>query len=490
MKKLLHSFYARLSLIFLALMTILGAGIMVTAFNFAGHLFDEVEQLLNLGYARSIAQEIQPLVAEGFAEDRIKDAIHYMMVLNPRVEIYLLDSTGKILAYFTHPEEKIIRDSVDLKPVYQFLENGKNRLILGEDPRSTQRVKPFSAAPLRMGTETGFVYIILGGQQFDQSYAAIQSSYYLRTMVMTGLLVFLTTLAAGFFLFFFLTRRLRTLSNAVNTFKQGELFHRVKVKGRDEISTLGRRFNEMAATIEANVEKLKSSERLRRELVENISHDLRSPLTSIRGYLETIILKDEEFVPARRREYLEIILRNVSGFQRLVEELFDLVMLETKQVSPDYEPFQMMDLAQDVVLKLKPQAEKADVSLTLDFPPSLPLLYGDIGLMERALTNLIENALHFTPPGGTVHLSFSCKDKGGELSVTDTGKGIPPEEIPYIFERYYHTKKNKEQSLGRTGLGLAIAREIVELHNSQLHVESTLGKGTRFYFYLPSQCTT
>lgn len=484
MNKLLKSFYARLSLIFLGLMIALGAGIIIIAFNFAGHLFDEVEQLLNLGYARSIAEEIQPLVADGFAEDRIKEAIHYMMVLNPGVEIYLLDNRGKILAYFTHPAEKIVKDTVDLLPVFKFMEKKKSRLILGEDPRSTNRLKPFSAAPLQMGPETGFVYIILGGQRFDKTFAAIRSSYYLQAVFITLLLVFLATLIAGLTLFFLLTHRLRSLCNAVRAFKQGELFRRVKIHGNDEISGLGHAFNDMASTIEANVEKLKTSERLRKELIANISHDLRSPLTSIRGYLETVILKDAEFTSGQRREYLGIVLRNVSGFQKLVEELFDLVMLETKQVQPKFECFQMMDLAQDVVLKLKPRADKAGVSLAIDSPRSLPLLNADLGMMERVLTNLIENGLDFTPAGGSVQLSVSHKNSRVEISVTDTGSGIPPGDLPHIFERYYHTSKNKDKSTGRTGLGLAIAQQIVELHNSTLHVESTPGSGTRFYFHL------
>lgn len=484
MSRLIHSFYARLSLIFLGLVAALGTGIIIIAFHFAGYLFDEVEQLLNLGYAQSIAAEIQPLVADGFAEDRIKEAIHYMMVLNPRVEIYLLDSRGRILAYFTHPSEKILKDTVDLKPIFKFMENKKNRLILGQDPRSTNRHKPFSAASLQMGQETGFVYIILGGQGFDRSFAAIRSSYYLQTVFITLLLVFLATLITGFSLFFLLTRRLISLSNAVKAFKQGEFSRRIKVPGNDEISNLGHAFNDMASTIEASVEKIKSSERMRKELIANISHDLRSPLTSIRGYLETVMLKDAGLTTGQRKEFLGIVLRNVSGFQKLVEELFDLVMLETKQVQPEFESFQMMDLAQDVVLKLKPLAEKAGVYLTLDSPRPLPLLPVDIRMMERVLTNLIENALDFTPPAGSVQLSFSLKNNGVEVSVTDTGSGIPPEDIPHIFERYYHSGKQKENSPGRTGLGLAIAKQIVELHKSTLHVESTPGSGTRFYFLL------
>jgi signal transduction histidine kinase len=485
MKRFFQSFFARLSAIFLILIIALGTGSIIIAFNFAGHLFDEGEQLLNSGYARSIAQEIQPFVADGFAENRIKDAIHYMMVLNPMVEIYLLDSKGNILTYFTHPEEKIVRHTIDLSPLAAFIETGGNRLIRGDDPRSMTRTKPFSAAPLIMGDDTGYIYIILGGESYDRAFAAIRDSYYMRAAFITFLLALLTTLGAGLSLFFLLTGRLRSLSAAVNAFKNGDFSRRVAMKGKDEISNLGRAFNDMASTIEAGVEKLKLSERLRKELIANISHDLRSPLTSIRGYLETVIIKDSQLSPGERKEYLEISLRNILSFQNLVNELFELVMLETKQVQPKRELFRLQELAQDTVLKLKPEAEQTGVSLVLEGGENLPPVHADIGMIERLITNLIENALHVTPAGGTVRVSIIRSHEKVKISIVDTGSGIKPEDIPLVFRRYYRGTKGNDHSSGRTGLGLAIVKQIAELHGSQLSVESTVGEGTRFFFSLP-----
>ncbi len=163
MRQIFRSFYARISTIFLLLIVVLGLGWVGIAFNSARQLFSEVEQVLNREYARSIAAEIQPMVAGGFDESRVRGAIHYMMVLNPMVEIYLLDAQGKILAYFTGPSDRVLRSSVNMKPVRKFVDSGGERLILGDDPRSTGGTKPFSAAPLAMGDATGYVYIILGG---------------------------------------------------------------------------------------------------------------------------------------------------------------------------------------------------------------------------------------------------------------------------------------------------------------------------------------
>ncbi len=486
MSRLFNSFYARLSTIFLLLVLALGAGCVVIAFASASRLFNDVEQLLNREYARSIADELRPLVAPGFSEDRVRGAIHYMMVLNPMVEIYLLDSRGKILAYFLNPAEKIARGSVDLGPVKAFVGSAGHTLTTGEDPRSATRTKPFSAAPLEMGPETGYVYIILGGERYDASLKMIRESYYLRAGMVAFILALLATLLVGLSLFSLLTRRLRSLAEAVRGFERGDLGHRVEVRGRDELGALSRSFNEMAATIEADVEKLRLAERMRRDLIGNISHDLRSPLASVQAYLETMALKDSQLTPQERQRFLEISIRNTASLQRLVEELFELAKLDARQVSLKREPIQVAELAQDVALKLAPQAERAGVSLSVDPARELPRVSCDVGLIERVLTNLIENALKYTPRGGVVRVGFAERGDAVQVAVADTGTGIDPQDLPHIFERFYRADKSRDRSTGGAGLGLAIARQVVELHGSVLEVESRPGEGARFAFSLPS----
>lgn len=484
MTQFLRSFYARISTIFLILIVVLGAGWVAIAFNSARQLFSTVAQVLNREYARNIAAEIQPMVAGGFDAGRVRGAIHYMMVLNPMVEIYLLDEAGKILAYFTGPSDRVIRGSVDLAPVKRFIDSGGEQLILGDDPRAADRAKPFSAARLSMGDAKGYVYIILGGKRYDATLDMIRQSYILRAGVVALLLALLSTLVVGLSLFFLLTRPLRVLGDAVRAFERGDRGRRVPLRGRDEIAALGRSFNDMAATIEADMEKLTEAERMRKELVANVSHDLRSPLASIQGYLETILLKDGQLTPEERRRFLEISLKNTASLQRLVEELFELVKLDTRQVQVKRERFQIAELAQDAVLKLKPGADAAGVALTVDGPRDLPLVSGDIGMVERVLTNLIENALRYTPAGGSIQVALSPRNDAVEVSVVDTGSGIGPEDLAHIFDRFYRADRSRDRSRGGAGLGLAIAREIVELHGSSLSVVSKVNGGTRFRFSL------
>ena len=478
------SFYGRLSTIFLLLILLLGAGCVAIAFRSSQHLFDDVEQLLNREYARSIADELRPLVAGGFSEERVKGAIHYMMVLNPMVEIYLLDAGGRILAYFLNPAEKIQRNTVDLAPVREFVRSAGHRLSLGEDPRSASRSRPFSAAPLQMGPDQGYVYIILGGERYDASLRMIRDSYYVRAGVVAFFLAIAATLIVGLSLFFLLTRRLKSLSDAVRAFEKGDLARRVTVQGPDELGALGRSFNEMASTIEADVEKIRLAERMRRDLIGNISHDLRSPLASVQGYLETMVLKDAQLTAEERRTFLAVSLRNTANLQRLVEELFELAKLDARQVQLRPEPLQIAELAQDVALKLAPEAQGAGVSLTVEPGGDLPLVTGDVGLIERVLTNLIENALRFTPAGGAVRAILDREPRAVRVTVADTGTGILPEDLPHIFERFYRADKSRDKATGGAGLGLAIARQIVELHGSSLEVQSRPGEGARFSFLL------
>ncbi len=484
MKRLFSSFYARISTIFLLLILVLGAGCVAIAFRSSQRLFDDVEQLLNRGYAKSIAGELAPLVANGFSADGVKSAIHYMMVLNPMVEIYLLDSSGKILAYFLNPAERILRSSVDIGPVRRFVES-RGGLVLGEDPRSATRSRPFSAAPLPMGSQEGYVYVILGGEKYDASLRMIRDSYYLRAGLVAFFLALAATLIVGLILFFFLTRRLSTLSDAVRAFEKGDLTRRVRTGGSDEMGALGRAFNEMAATIEADVEKIRLAERMRRDLIGNISHDLRSPLASIQGYLETLVLKDAELPAEERQKFLQVSLRNTSNLQRLVEELFELAKLDARQVQLRVEPLQVAELAQDVALKLDPEARAAGVSLSVEPNGDLPLVAGDVGMLERVLTNLMENALHFTPAGGRVRAILQGGPGSVRVTVSDTGTGIPPEDLPRVFERFYRADRSRTPgSHNGAGLGLAIARQIVELHGSSLSVESRPGEGAEFSFTL------
>jgi signal transduction histidine kinase len=491
----LRSFYARVAMVFLLLLFLSGAAYLWIATSSAIRLVGETEQRLGRSYARNIAAELQPLAAQGLSSGSVAGAIHYMMTLNPKVEIYLLDGTGRILAFFADPPADVPLGPVDLAPVHRFLEQPEGgRLLLGMDPRNPGRRKPFSAAALRVGNQEGYVYIILGGERYESALRMIGESYVLRASLLALLLALAGTGLVGLLLFGLLTRRLRTLEGTVQAFQRGDRTLRVPARGYDEIDRLGRSFNRMADTITANIERLEITDRQRRELVAQISHDFRSPLTSIRGYLETVLLKGASLTEGQRERFLEIAWKNTLGLQELVEQFFELARLDTRQVRPRLESVHPGELVQEVVLKLQPRAEQEGLTLEAELAEGLPAVRADPLMIERVLTNLIDNALRHTPLGGSVRVALGQaapgvrdRDAGSDavlFTVADTGSGIPAAELPYLFDPFSTAHRGRHRPKGGTGLGLAIAQRIVQLHGGQLEVESRVGKGTRFRFSL------
>ena len=221
---------------------------------------------------------------------------------------------------------------------------------------------------------------------------------------------------------------------------------------------------------------------LRRDLIANVSHDLRTPLVALRGYLEVLLARDATLDAEQRRHYLGIALRQSEQLSRLVDDLFELARLDFKDLALERETFDLRELASDVLQKFQLQADGCSVRLLLTTDGTSARVDADLGLVERVLENLVGNALRHTPGGGEVVVHLAAVDGAVRVDVRDTGSGIAPEDLPHVFERHWrggHARRDDG-----AGLGLAIARRIVELHGGSLAVESSLGCGTCFTFVL------
>lgn len=483
--KALRSFYGRLSAIFLVLLLTAGSLHLWVTLDSYRQFERESNQSLNRSLAADLAERFRPFLADSLNYSAIEHTFHELMVMNPFVEIYLLDDEGQLLAYFAEPE-KIRRMAVDPEPVRRFVESGGEVPfpLYGDDPRSATASKPFSAAPVTIGGERpGYLYVILGGEQYESSTAMVRGSYIVRATATGATLLFGATVVIGLLSFFLLTRRLRGVTAVVRRFREGDWGGRAEAGDSDEVGELAAAFNEMADTIAASVEKLEQTDRLRRELVAGVSHDLRSPLTSIRGYVETILIKESDLSPEQRRRYLETVSQNIDFLSKLVDDLFELSKLEAGQSQPRLEPFSVQELAHDVVMKYQPRAEARDLRLAAPPPQSLPLVRADISMIERTLDNLIENALRHTPAQGEVRVELGHDEEKGSVLVTvsDTGTGIGPSDLPHIFDRFYRVSGG---AAGGAGLGLAISQKIIEAHQSHIEVDSAVGRGTVFSFAL------
>ena len=482
---MLNSFYAKLSGLFLVL--ILGLGVLLTVLGgrTAQRYADEVEQKLNRTLAAELVPRFEPLLQDSIDHKGIRATIEDMTGINRRIEIYLLDQEGTLKASFAASSAAIEQRQIDMGPIRRFLD-GAELPIWGDDPRHASQQKPFSVAPIEiMGQEHCYLYIILGSEQYASTAGMIGDSYIIQAALVGLGLILLVTAGLGLLLFRRLTTRLRHMQDVVGAFEQGDFERRIDVRSEDEIGQLARCFNRMADTLVDTMEELRQADRMRRELVANVSHDLRSPLASIQGYLETVQMKDGALDPEDRTRYVETALKHARRLSDLVSELFDLSKLESEQIEPSPEPFPIAELAQDTVMQYTPQAEEAGVELSLDLPEERARVEADIGLIERALSNLIDNAIQYTPEGGTVQVQVRAVADGVCVAVEDTGPGIPEDDLPHIFERFYRVDKSRDRERGGAGLGLAIAHKILELHDGSLTVDSEVGAGTTFRFVLP-----
>ena len=225
------------------------------------------------------------------------------------------------------------------------------------------------------------------------------------------------------------------------------------------------------------LELVRRSNVMRKELVGNVSHDLRTPLTAIRGFLETLVGHHNTLSPAERDDFLRTALRSAEALQSLIDDLFDISRFETKEFRAAKQQFSLLELAEDLSFIFGEKAGRKGVSFEKLLTHGLAPVCADPSMINRALSNLLDNAIAYTPPGGTVTLMVEKSDRGVAVEVRDTGTGIASEDLPHIFDRYYRASTAQ---LGGSGLGLAIVKHILELHDGTIAVRSTLGVGSVF----------
>jgi signal transduction histidine kinase len=282
----------------------------------------------------------------------------------------------------------------------------------------------------------------------------------------------------AFVLTFILSRRISSpigvLANAARRLGRGDLSQRVQFKGKGEVATLAQAFNSMAADLE-------HAEQLRRNMIADVAHELRTPLSNIRGYLEAI--RDRVMKP--NAATIRSLNEETVLLTRLVDELQELSLAEAGELKLVYHAEDIAKLVKQAVNAWQPQIAAKEISLFLDLPDSLPLVNIDRQRVNEVLHNLLENAVAYTRKGGTITVAAVKQGDWVEVSVSDTGEGIPVEDLPYIFERFYRVDRSRARATGGSGLGLTIAKRLVEAHGGKITVQSKPGKGSRFSFTLP-----
>lgn len=509
----LRSLHARLAMGLLGVLVVTGVLNVATTLKTTQLYIQEMDQQLNAQLADRLTERHGSvlLAPEGsFDDDGFADLDASIGLFNPRLSAYLLYVDGQIALADSRGVSPQL-DHVSLAPIRRFLERESPFPLLGDDPRQPDRPAIIAVSRVQAGDSTlGYLYLVQSDAVADDGSVSwldsLKNSYILRLSMRNAVIYLSVVLLAGLLLFSLLTRRLRRLTRRMrgvlsgdgaqngdgdrasapseSIILRGSATHREV--SEDDIASLERTFEEMKERIQHQMRELDRMAGLRNELISNISHDLRTPIASLQGYLDTLMLKEDVLSQEERDEYLQIALNQSVRLGKLVDELFEITRLENYAIQPQMERFRLAELVQDIVQGFQLKAEQKGVKVEADYDPDLPPVYVDVRLMERALENLIGNALRFTPPGGSVRVALEEGPNQFSVRVIDSGCGIAADDLPHIFDRFYQARfHGGKTSREGAGLGLAITRRIVELHQSTLEVTSRIGEGSTFSFSLP-----
>ncbi len=443
----------------------------------------EVNQQLNKGIAAQIAKDASPFLNGSVDKTNMQDLAHYLMTVNPSIEIYVLDEMGNILT-FVAPNKVVQLKKVSVEPIIKFIESKGSKFIQGDDPRNPGRQKVFSAAPVLENNQLlGYIYVILASQEYDGMVSNAQNSSFLQLAIKTLVIILFISLVIGIIIFRITTKNLSHLIEVFRRYKAGDMKARIQLpSANSEYTVIEKTFNDMADSLEQKIVQIHEVDDFRKELIANISHDLRTPIASILGYTELLIDKNETLSAPDRAKYLSIIESNSNKMKKQIQDLFELSKLESAHYKLHLEPLHLGELITDISNKYKLLANNRGINLNTIFSRDLPTIQADIALMDRVIQNLVDNALKFSKSGDTINIEIGQSADKILVKISDTGEGIPEEDLPYIFDRFRIGKNNETST---SGLGLAIVKKIVELQHLAIHVVSKENTGTTFTLEIP-----
>lgn len=536
----LSTLFVRISLVFFIILLSMGLATLWVSNRNSKAYFLEFTQQLNAPIAMYMAENANLVKNDQLDQQSLEALAAHVMVINPSLEVYLLDNDGEVLmseaqAALYRQSGKLFNPRVNMEPIQEFLKPDRVFPIVGSNPLDPVRDNIFSAFPLYSNSDAstekqklGYVYAVLASQSHQSLINTISESYSFKNLVLllAGTLVIALTIGVG--LFFLITKRLRALIQRVSDWQIGSLSRSVPIDNsfsgtrlcssprvmegattvkyekrgiekkpgkfplniirNDEIDVLSSTYDFMADQLISKNQSLQEHDKNRRMFFATISHDLRTPLTTMESYLETLLLKNHSINAEDRFSYLNTAHKQCIRLRRLVIQLFEFSKLTSGGVSLEFEEFSLLELCNDCIQQFALDAQKEDIFITMrpneGFDDVLNV-NADIGLIQRVLENLIGNAVKYTPAGGNIVITLKkLGEKRVYLAVCNSGEGMAPTTISNLFKSYYPQINASCNGHGSTGLGLYIVKSIVELHGSKLHIDSVKNVGTLCSFEL------
>jgi signal transduction histidine kinase len=383
--------------------------------------------------------------------------------------IIITDANGIVVA---DSENELLGEKYDPDMPGQHLSAMTGRVSLGVLYISSEAPAGLAASP----TQGGMTSVPIAGPEPPSRFPSpmILAQTIGRFLIWGALLAIAIALLFTIFLSRRISAPVNALAHAAKRLGQGDLSHRVQLKDRGEMGELARAFNSMAGDLER-------AKNLQRNMVADVAHELRTPLSNIKGYLEAI--RDKVIEPSD--ETIRSLDEEAILLSRLVEDLQELALVDAGELKLNRQPEKITEVIQQAAAAIQAQAQGKGISVVTDLPEGLPLCDIDFLRIGQVLRNLLSNALTHTPAGGVITVAARRQNDRVEVTVSDTGEGISRQELANIFERFYRVDKSRSRATGGSGLGLTIAKRLVEAHGGGIKVSSELGKGSSFSFTLP-----
>ncbi|WP_368505754.1 ATP-binding protein [Alkalihalophilus sp. As8PL] len=425
------------------------------------NMYDDFKEGFDYSKAK-IEGHFDLAVTEGWSEE----------VLDASLDISLSQMNNSIFIYNSEAN-RVYQSSYDQAPhlkvnvhmVEDLLSGGE----LAEGMRVDNRLVYTLAEPIDVNAPTPHVMVMVY-YELDHQYKQV--------LIMIGLTFTITMSLTGFILWFISTRLtapLREMNQIALQLAKGDFSQHVRVATNDEIGQLGTTFNYMA-------KELENIEQMRTDFITNVSHDLRSPLTSIKGFLTALL--DGTITEHRKNHYYTIMKNETERLSKLVNDLLDMSQLQHGHIKIKPSFYNLSEQVRLIAAKMEPQLQASELFIELEEEARDVFVFADQDRIEQVLINLIENAIHHSPPEKPIYIHITEAGERVKVSIVDVGEGIKKEDLFYIWERFYKSDKARSKKVG-TGVGLSIVKSIIELHQSSIHVKSEVGLGTTFTFTLP-----
>ena len=482
MKTRKFTIFRNISILVFALISGLCLFFMASTYLSTKNFHEASTQLLNKDVAAHIAEFTSPYTNDGINKRKADSVFQDAMVISPSAEVYFLDTAGQIIAY--HPNEKKVQvESLSLINIKKLIGAKGEKYIKGPDPRDPENPKIFSAAEVKSKKKKlGYIYVILGSNKNVTN--MLYSSFFGSLLIKVFCVIVIISIIFSLLYLRQIRRSFSRMIAVLERFQNGDLQARFDIKENDELAPVTLAFNKMADLLGYNIDRLTKSEKERKDFIANISHDLRTPLSIARGYIETLLMKNEKPVaPVQQEEFLQLVHKKLRQVEHMVKQLFDLSKMESAELIPKKEPFIFSEIVHEIIHASSAGALEKNIHIDCSNCENSSWILADVGMMERVVQNLLINAIRYTLDDGFITISLNEENLHLIFQIENSGVALSQELIKWI-----NSAVKEGENINRPpspGIGLMIVKKVLVLHNFLMEAAADSQEGNRFTITLP-----